>query len=300
MDSHSDPLDVIGLAALARRLEQGGIYNGSKLVRAVLERELLRQADDRRPSAGSEAAVRLDELAAAVAGLDDGRLSAGLRLAARAAAEDATLTLADAPPVFTCRTCGQLATGVPPDRCPTCEAPALSFREHLPVWYLEPLAVADVLAELAAGPTRVDTVVADRDDEALARPPHPGEWSARETLAHLVTVEGLLAARVPRLLAEDDPLLVASNAWASTGGDEATEVTAVGAHELAGRFRDLRGATLALLGGLADADWERTGRHPEWGRVTVRGQATYFARHQASHTAQLAAAAEGRVPGQRR
>jgi uncharacterized damage-inducible protein DinB len=292
--------DIIELAGLARALELGGIYNGSKLVRAVLERELLIRADANRPRTGADAADRLEALADEVADHDGGRLSIALRAAAQAAREDASLALAEAPPVFTCRSCGELATGAPPERCPTCEAPALSFRDHIAVWYLEPLSSAQVLAELAAGPERVDAAVAGHDDAALAARPRPGEWSARETLEHLVSTEELLAGRLPRLLTEDDPLLVASNAWAATGGDEATTGTASGAHELASRFHDLRAQTVATLERLSPADWERTGRHPEWGIVTVRSQATYFARHQASHMAQLAAAAEGRVPGERR
>ena len=51
---------------------------------------------------------------------------------------------------------------------------------------------------------------------------------------------------------------------------------------------------------MAPDAWQRPGRHPEWGPVTVLSQASYFARHQAAHQAQLAAAVEGRVPGEPR
>jgi hypothetical protein len=188
----------------------------------------------------------------------------------------------------------------PPVRCPTCEAPAVVFREHLPVWYLEPLSADEALALLAAGPDEVDRIVAGHDDDALARRPRAGEWSARDTLEHLSTAEKLLTVRIPRLLEEDDPELVASAAWAETGGDDATTATASPASVLAARFRRQRESTVAILSGIAPDAWERAGRHPEWGRVTVRSQVVYFVRHQASHTAQLAAAAEGRVPTEER
>jgi uncharacterized damage-inducible protein DinB len=139
--------------------------------------------------------------------------------------------------------------------------------------------------------------IAGRDDAELARPPRPGEWSARDTLEHLVTAEELLTVRVPRLLREDDPELVPSAAWAATGGDEATSATAEPASAIAARFAAMRGATVALLRELPPGSWERPGRHPEWGRVTVRSQVVYFIRHQASHMAQLVAATEGRIPG---
>ena len=66
---------------------------------------------------------------------------------------------------------------------------------------------------------------------------------------------------------------------------------------MAARVSALRHATVTRLAGLADPDWGRGGNHPEWGRVTVLGQAAYFARHEASHLAQLVAAAQGRLPG---
>jgi F-type H+-transporting ATPase subunit gamma len=71
------------------------------------------------------------------------------------------------------------------------------------------------------------------------------------------------------------------------------------ASELAARHAELRERTLARLRALDEAGWGRSGRHPEWGRVTVLSQAAYFARHEASHLAQLVAAAEGRLPGSR-
>ena len=83
--------------------------------------------------------------------------------------------------------------------------------------------------------------------------------------------------------------------------DEATHHRPdAGAQELFEHYRRLRLANVAVLRGLDAASWQRTGRHPEWGPVTVLSQASYFARHQAAHQAQLAAAVEGRVPGEPR
>ena len=68
------------------------------------------------------------------------------------------------------------------------------------------------------------------------------------------------------------------------------------ASKLAEQIRFVRSATLTRLAGIPDAAWCRAGMHPEWGRVTVLSQAAYFARHEASHMAQLVAATHGRVP----
>lgn len=289
------------LAALAHALQLRGIYNGGKLVRAILDRELVRLGLANAPDGSEAVAEAVERLAAeSEATGDPARLVAALRAAAAAARSEATLPLAAAPPANVCRACGQLFLGEPPASCPACEAPASTFREHLPTWFLEPMAVADVLAALEAGPADLARILADRSDAVLARVPRPGEWSARETLEHLVTAEELLAARLPRLLSEDEPELVAAAAWAETPpSDESTAQTGAGARELLGRFTELRRRVLTILRGLDASAWERPGRHPEWGRVTVRSQAAYFARHEASHVAQIAAAAEGRVPGGR-
>lgn len=289
------------LAGLAHALQAGGTYNGGKLVRAILDRELVRLGLGNAPLGSEAVAQAVERLAAeSEATGESATLVAALRSAAAAARSEATLPLAAAPPASVCRVCGQLFLGEPPASCPACEAPATTFREHLPTWFLEPMAVADVLAALEAGPADLARILGDRSDAVLARVPRPGEWSARDTLEHLVTAEELLAARLPRLLAEDEPELVATAAWTETPpSDESTAQTGAGARDLLGRFTGLRGGILTILRGLDTAGWDRPGRHPEWGRVTVRSQAAYFARHEASHVAQIAAAAEGRVPGER-
>jgi hypothetical protein len=293
-------LERIGrLAGLARCLEREGIYNGAKLARAALERELLLHAE----AAGVGHAAVGDAVAAVRADLEGEYPDAFVRslLAAETGArEGTTLPIDEAPPVRTCRVCGELFVGEePPSACPVCEAPGLSFREHLPVWYLEPAEPGTVLAALGAGPARVEAALAGRDDAALARPPAPGEWSVRETLEHLVYAEELLAERLQRLLSEEDPDLAARAVWAETpSSDEGSVRSGEPASVLFARYRATRDGSLARLARIGEAEWVRAGRHAEWGRVTVLSQAAYFARHEASHLAQLVAAAGGRVPGQ--
>ena len=295
-------LERIGrLASLARGLEREGGYNGAKLVRAALERELVRYAEDRHP-------VGLEALGDAVAQVREDLATeypeaflASLASAEAAAREGSTLALDQAPAVRTCRVCGELFLGaeVPP-ACPTCESPALSYREHLPIWFLEPADPGTILAALAMGPGRIAPALAGRDDASLARPPAAGEWSVREALEHLLFAEQLLAERVERLLVEDGPDLVSRATWSETpASDEGSVRSGEAASVLFDRFRDLRGRTVERLRGLDETAWGRAGQHPEWGRVTLLSQAAYFARHEASHLAQIVAAAQERVPGRR-
>ncbi len=283
------------LARLARSLEAGGIYNGAKLLRALIDRELARAGVALLDTgeAGAGVARLADRLEAAV---EDPALVAALRAAAAAAVDERTLPQAEAPRTWTCRTCGRISLGSVPEWCPDCEAPAAAAREQIPVWYLEPMDPADAVAGLAAGLVTLEGLLQGRPDDALAIPPRPGEWSVRETLQHLVAAERLLATRIPRLLEETDPELSAVAAWVLPPSDEATTPTELPASVLLAQIREMRNGTLERLRGLEPRDWARTGRHPEWGTVTVTSQAAYFTRHLWSHLAQVRAAAEGRVP----
>jgi hypothetical protein len=295
-------LDRIGrLAALARGLEREGGYNGAKLARAALERELVLYADAALPLGGEALAEAVERVCDDLASDYPQAFLASLVAAGAAARKGTTLSLDQAPPVRTCRVCGELLLGVDvPASCPTCESPALSFREHLPIWFLEPAEPGMVLAALATGPGRIAAALQGDDDEALALPPASGEWSVREALEHLLYAEQLMAERVVRLLTEDGPDLVPRAVWSETpASDEGTTRTGESARRLFERYRELRHGTVERLRGLDEAAWGRAGHHPEWGRVTVLSQAGYFCRHEASHLAQVAAAAQGRVPGHR-
>lgn len=295
-------LERIGrYAAVARGLEREGAYNAAKLLRAGLQRELLCYAEQEGPSGGPAAA---DALAALVADLG-AELAPGMEQLLRplpdAVRAGRTIPLRDAPRVHVCRVCGDTFLGDDvPAACPSCEAPALSFHEELPVWYLGPADRGAILGALVGGPRHLARALEGRTDDALARPPAPGEWSARQALEHLLFCEELLAKRIGRLLDEEEPDLAAAAVWADTpASDEGSTDTDEPASVIAARIAELRHATVARLASLPESSWGRGGTHPEWGRVTVLSQAAYFARHEASHLAQLVAAAEGRLPGRR-
>ena len=250
-------------------------------------------------AATGEAVARLaDDLAAAG---EDPALVGGLRAAARAATDGTPLPLADAPRTWSCRGCGRIAVGVVTESCPTCEAPPELAREQLPVWYLEPMSPAAALGGLQAGAEALAAIFGRHGDVALARPPRPGEWSvARDAPA---PGRGGGAAHGPR---PSDARRGRSVAGGHSGLRSCRHPTrrrsrpSSPASALLRRHREMREATITRLRGLPDADWQRTGRHPEWGTVTVASQAAYFTRHLWSHLAQVRAAVDGRVPGEPR
>jgi pimeloyl-ACP methyl ester carboxylesterase len=294
------------LLSLARRLEAEGIYNGGKAARAAADRELIRAAVERDSFATEPLGDAVESLGRRLRVVGyPARLLDSFAAAADAARTGGVVGIDASPPVRVCRMCGELFVGSPPAVCPTCEAPALSFREQLPVWYLEPMTAGEALEALRAGAARLTELVRGQAKDVLVRPPRPGEWSARETLEHLVGSEELLAQRIERLLTESEPDLAARSAHevratGVTSDESATSGIAprLDPWALLERYLLIRRATLARVAALTPDAWGRAGHHVEFGRVTVLSQAGYFARHEANHTAQVAAAIECRIPGE--
>ncbi|MFO0951072.1 MAG: DinB family protein [Isosphaeraceae bacterium] len=96
--------------------------------------------------------------------------------------------------------------------------------------------------------------------------PGPGAWSISEVVGHLLDTDLVYADRMKRLIAEDDPVLLAfdETRWAERlGYQQASLPEAVSL--LSGNRRWMT----AILRRLADADFARAGRHSVAGRVTL-------------------------------
>lgn len=293
MTTHLDPRRaelLVRLMALAARLEREGQYNVAKLARAGAD-ALARQAAYGRelPSdpavLAAECAWMADELA--TFGVSDG-LAAAFRLAAPAVAEE-RFTLADeTPDPFVCRTCGGVALGEPPARCSVCGAWAETFQRWLPVYWLNALDPLEAMALLERTPQTVVAMMDGLPEEALAHEPGPGAWSLRNAATHLRDAQGVLVYRLGLMLEQDDPELAAQAvfAWAQEGAP--ADVTTA---DVLAEYLSARRALLDRLGMLSLRDWHRTGRHQEFGRVTIRQQVSYFAAHEPTHLAQMEALA---------
>ena len=260
--------------AVARGLEDEGQYNAAKLFQAAALGQGFRATRDRpRIGHGLERAA-----AAAVAELRAlgyaGELADTMERALHAIQAGHWPTLEEVPRTFVCRDCGEVMLGEPPVVCPTCRARLLTFQEVQPMYFPEPLKVGELLATLAAASTEVQQRGAGVNQEQAGR----GPWPMREIVAHLLGAERLLVGRALRMLEEDDPELVSSFPPFEAGLDLAGLVEA---------FRAAREQTVRRFEALPAAQWQRTGRHPEWGRLTVLQQLSWLARHEQSHLAEL-------------
>jgi uncharacterized damage-inducible protein DinB len=137
---------------------------------------------------------------------------------------------------------------------------------------------------LATGPRTIAYLVRQLSAEALDLPSEEGRFSPREVIAHLADAEPLLAARIKQ--AVDRP---GSTVHPFDEGERAVQLNYSGTdiEEQLALFQAERAKTIAMLQGLADADWEQSAVHEIRGRFTVRDQAYFFVCHDQYHVEQL-------------
>lgn len=274
---------LVERVALARGLEMGGFYNAAKLLWAAAYSQELHASGERGiPTHVDDLTRQLD---AAIAGLREEQaqpdLIAALEQGRDAVQGNKTIAASDIPDVHVCRSCGEIVLGGAPEACPKCGAWELTFRTFPAVYYLEPLPPNQALEALRTSPSLIRAMIGNLSDEQMALHPQEGEWNIHEVLAHLWISQELLAGRVTRMLAEDNPSLKAMAAW------EVQNVEALPAENVLEKFRASREATVAALGAAAPNGWWRVGVHEEFGRVTVLQQASYFAKHDHNHLTQI-------------
>jgi ribosomal protein L32 len=282
MDSTSQE-NIIKFVKLARRLEMDGLYNAAKLLWAATFSTEIRHSSQGELSTDSPA-VEAD-LEAAIQAMQatpgQAALAKALRNVKRGIREKRTISQAEIPQVSVCRTCGEAYLGKAPNTCTECGAYSLTFREFLPIWYLEPLPPAQALKALASGINEISALVEGLGDEQMEYYPEPGEWNFREALQHLLISQKLLTGRVEKMLAEQNPSLAGVAAWMLDDG-EAKPGSQI--------FQNLNASRLELLNRLQTLpveSWWRTGEHEEFGQVTIQQQVSYFAKHELAHLLQV-------------
>lgn len=144
-----------------------------------------------------------------------------------------------------------------------------------------------LLDVFAKGPERLQRVVGDLAPDHLTARPMAGKWSVLEIVLHVADSELVGATRMRMVLGGDAPELPGydQDRWARAF---AYQDRGPGAMTAAlAMFAALRHTTLALLASLPEADWQRTGRHPEHGSMTVRNLLELYADHSERHIEQV-------------
>lgn len=144
---------------------------------------------------------------------------------------------------------------------------------------------AGLVERIRASATAVAAAVRAVPPGRALETPLPGEWSIQETLVHLrnvvVLVQGL---RIRRLLYERDPVFADYD-------DGPVRRECLRDPEPPGEVLEAILAEHAqiarLLARLPDADWQRSGRHPERGAMSIESLARWTAEHAEDHAGQI-------------
>jgi hypothetical protein len=148
--------------------------------------------------------------------------------------------------------------------------------------------IEEILAALAATPSRLAALTAGLDRALLRTRPAPDEWSAVAVLAHMRACADMWGTAIRTILAEDHPTIRAVNprSWIKqTDYPDLEFVPSLHA------FTAQRVALLAVLDPLPPEDWERAATVTGAGKVlerTVLFYAEWLAHHERPHVKQIA------------
>ena len=130
----------------------------------------------------------------------------------------------------------------------------------------------------------MESLIWDVDDDVLDRRPQPDEWSCKELISHMSEMERRYIDWLERIVRMDDPAL------APFDGDSIEPVHSpedTATFDLMDEFGVQRQQTVYLLWSLDGVDWERCGRHPYLGEMTVTRIAREMNEHDLAHLWQL-------------
>jgi len=112
--------------------------------------------------------------------------------------------------------------------------------------------------------------------------PATGGWTIRQIVAHLADSEVIASERIRRIIAQDNPTLLAYDQEAFARALHYDRIDAALAAEL---FRLNRQVTTTILRALPASAFERAGTHSETGRVTLADLVRSYVKHVNHHVA---------------
>ena len=138
---------------------------------------------------------------------------------------------------------------------------------------------ADVLAQLERGPALIRGLIASVPARDLTRRPQPAKWSAHEHACHLAVMEPMWAARVERILTEDNPAIVSYE----PDDEDPNRLLAMVLEEALDEFERGRKRLVARLGDVPVDAWRRPATHTSHARYSLFLMCRHIALHDALH-----------------
>jgi hypothetical protein len=142
----------------------------------------------------------------------------------------------------------------------------------------------ELITKYATGYDEVMNALEGFPADSLGAHPISGKWSAREIVHHLGDSESFSAARLRKLLIEDNAVI--------QGYDQDEYATKLRYNErdmapALDAFRSSRESTVQLLHLMTEDDWQRAGTHTESGRYSTEDWLNIYAAHAHNHAAQI-------------
>ena len=142
----------------------------------------------------------------------------------------------------------------------------------------------EIIERVRSLPDRAAAEIEGLSEEALRRRPAEGDWSIKEVCGHLRDDSEVWWRRLYMMITQTDPVLPSydQEALVREHAYQDADIAAV-----LGDFKRLRLDMVENLSTLARDGWERTGQHPDWGRLTVRGGMEWMVQHTEEHLDQV-------------
>jgi hypothetical protein len=129
-----------------------------------------------------------------------------------------------------------------------------------------------LIEDYAAGGEKLDEAIRGLTPEDMAKVPpadagpEVGKWSIQQVVIHLADAEAALADRIRRVIAEDDPVLLA---WDENKFAERLMYGEQSVQDAVALVTITRRQLARVLRKLPDSAFSRAGRHSERGRQTL-------------------------------
>jgi len=142
----------------------------------------------------------------------------------------------------------------------------------------------ELVEQYAAGSEKLSQAIRGLTQDDLLTQPAPdptiGKWSIQEVVIHLADAEQAMADRMKRVIAEDNPMLLAwdENKWAAN-----LHYQKQSAQDAAEIVKLIRKQMSAVLSAVPEAAFNRSGTHSEAGKKTltdlIKGAVNHLEHH---------------------
>lgn len=155
---------------------------------------------------------------------------------------------------------------------------------------VEEAQIQELVEKMTAERARLLAALESLSEEEAATPPKPGEWNAKQQMAHLCEMETAYRAWVRRALEEDGAVVDGVRPDPPAIPLEQANDHSVG--ELLAEMRRQREETMALIRSMQPADFDRKATNAIFGTLTVMQWLRSYYRHDRMHLDQIS----GREP----